>query len=212
MSPRPYTLGKREAAAAETRAQIVSAARKLLDEDAAVANFSIDAAARAADVARMTVYHHFGSRAGLLEVLFDDLAERGGIARTLPSALAKPDPLAALDAFVAAFAQFWDADRVLIRRLHAIAALDPEVGAGNQAREERRRQAAQGLLGRLADRYGFPAPEQMAEATDLLFALTAFETFDILAGPERRPLAVVPAVQRLARAAVGVGDGTAEDQ
>ena len=77
--------------AAETRAQIVAAARSLLGGEESAARFSVDAVARAADVARMTVYHRFGSRAGLLEVIFDDLAERGEIATRLPAALAQPD-------------------------------------------------------------------------------------------------------------------------
>ena len=33
-----------------------------------------------------------------------------------------------------------------------------------------------------------------------LFALTAFETFDLLAGPTRTPAAVAPIVLRIARA------------
>jgi AcrR family transcriptional regulator len=202
VSPRPYTLGKRQAAAAETRADIIAAARALLGGDAP-AGFSIDAVARAADVARMTVYHRFGSRAGLLEVVFDDLAERGEIATNLPTALAQPDPLAALDGFIAAFGNFWHADRLLIRRLHALAALDPEVGAGNQEREERRRRLARGLLTRLGERYGRPAPAELDAAVDLVFTLTAFETFDILAGPARTPRDVVPEVQRLVRAGLG---------
>ena len=203
MTPRSYTLGKRETAAEETRSQIVAAARALLGEEASAAKFSIDAVARAADVARMTVYHRFGSRAGLLEVVFDDLAERGEIAVRIPAALAEPDPLAALDAFVAAFGRFWDADRILIRRLHALAALDPEVGAGNQAREERRRRLARVVLDRIAERFGRPALEELDDAADLLFTLSAFETFDILAGPSRSPLDVVPHVQRLTRAGLG---------
>lgn len=205
MSPRHYTLGKRRAAAEETRSQIVAAARALLGADESAAGFSLDAVARAADVARMTVYHRFGSRAGLLEVVFDDLAERGEIARRLPAAFAEPEPLTALDAFVAAFGRFWNGDRILIRRLHAIAVLDPEVGAGNRAREERRRQAARVILGRLSDRFGRPAPDRLDEAADLVFALTAFEAFDILAGASRSPLGVVPQVQRLVRAALGFG-------
>lgn len=205
MSPRPYKLGKRQAAAEETRTQIVNAARELLGGDPGGSGFSIDAVARAADVARMTVYHRFGSRAGLLEALFDDLAERGEIAQRLPAAFAEPEPLAALDAFVAAFGRFWTGDRLLLRRLHAVAALDPDVAAGNQAREERRRQGARVILGRLGDRYGRPPPNQLDEAADLVYTLTAFETFDILAGPQQRPLDVVPRVQRLVRAALGFG-------
>jgi AcrR family transcriptional regulator len=203
VSPRPYNLGKRQVATAETRAQIVAAARELLGGETAGSGFSIDAVARAADVARMTVYHRFGSRAGLLEALFDDLAERGEITRGLPAAFAEPEPLAALDAFVAAFGRFWTADRLIMRRLHAVAILDPDVGAGNRAREERRRQGALVILGSLADRYGQPVPDRLDEMADVVFTLTAFETFDILAGPTRRPLDVVEQVQRLVRAALG---------
>jgi len=52
---------------------------------------------------------------------------------------------------------------------------------------------------------GWRGGGELDAATDLLFTLTAFETFDILAGPRRRPLEVIPQVQRLARAAFGVG-------
>ena len=75
MSPRPYRLGQRQVAADETRARVLAAAR---DQLAKETSFSIDAVARRADVARMTVYYQFGSKRGLLEALFDLLAARGG--------------------------------------------------------------------------------------------------------------------------------------
>src|SRR2546425_469397 len=68
MSPRPYRLGQRQVAADENRSRILNAAREQLEEEA---SFSIDAVARRADVARMTVYYQFGSRRGLLEALGD---------------------------------------------------------------------------------------------------------------------------------------------
>jgi AcrR family transcriptional regulator len=205
VTPRPYTLGKRQAAAEETRSQIVAAARDLLGADAGAAGFSIDAVARAADVARMTVYHRFGSRAGLLEALFDDLAERGELARRLPAAFAEPEPLAALDAFVSAFGRFWSADRLLVRRLNALAVLDPEIAMGNRARQERGLHGARVVVGRLAECHGRPDPAALDEAATVLWVLTGFETFDALAGPDRSPIEVVPLVQRLVRAAFGFG-------
>lgn len=69
MSPRPYRLGQRQAATEKTRARIISAARELLMESTGYTGFSIDAVARQADVARMTVYHQFGSKIGLLMFL-----------------------------------------------------------------------------------------------------------------------------------------------
>ncbi|MGH9200557.1 MAG: TetR family transcriptional regulator, partial [Vicinamibacterales bacterium] len=61
MSPRPYRLGQRATAVAETRSRIVAACRELLMSTDIQTRFSIDAVARQAGVARMTVYYQFGS-------------------------------------------------------------------------------------------------------------------------------------------------------
>ena len=110
MSPRPYRLGQRQAATDETRARVLAAARELLAASNGLAGFSIEAVARQAGVARMTVYYQFGSKPGLLEALFDDLAARGQIGEHLAAAFRRPDALQALAGFIAAFAHFWAAD------------------------------------------------------------------------------------------------------
>jgi AcrR family transcriptional regulator len=56
-----------------------------------MAAFSLDAIAKAADVTRLTVYNQFGSRRGLLEAVFDDIARRGRLHR-LNDAMAESDP------------------------------------------------------------------------------------------------------------------------
>src|SRR5438552_6529596 len=132
MSPRPYRLGQRQVAADKTRSRILKAAREQLEKEA---SFSLDAVARRADVARMTVYYQFGSKAGLLEALFDDLAARGGMAQ-LRAAFARPDPLEALAELIAVFCRFWASDRLVIRRLQALSVLDPDFEA--VSRDERR--------------------------------------------------------------------------
>ncbi|MGH2353459.1 MAG: TetR/AcrR family transcriptional regulator [Chloroflexota bacterium] len=204
MSPRPYRLGRRQAAATQTRARIVAAARELLATSGGVAGFSIDAVGVQAGVARMTVYYQFGSKRGLLEALFDDLAARGEIGERLPAAFSRPEPLGALAALVAAFAHFWASDRLVIRRLRSLAALDTEMEQGLRARDERRRQGLRVIVGRLAARYGRPAPEAIDETVDVLHMLTSFESFDSLAGATRSPEDVAPVVLRLARAVLGL--------
>ena len=102
MSPRPYRLGQRQVAADETRTRILDAAR---DQLARESSFSIEAVARRADVARMTVYNQFESKAGLLEALFDALAASGPFAQ-MPDIFRQPDPIAALDAFVGVLSGF----------------------------------------------------------------------------------------------------------
>src|SRR5438309_11421976 len=144
MSPRPYRLGQRQVAADETRSRIVKAAREQLEKEA---SFSLDAVARRADVARMTVYYQFGSRRGLLEALFDDLAARGGIPQ-LPSAFQEPDPMAALDRLIEIFAHFWSSARVVHCRLRAIAVLGPELFQSLVDRNEWRLTAWRAILWR----------------------------------------------------------------
>lgn len=209
MSPRPYRLGRRQEATDQTRASILAAARELLAASEGFSGFTIDAVARQAGVARMTVYYQFGSKVGLLEALSDDLAARGQMDR-LALAFQQPEPGAALEAFVAAFAHFWSADRLVMRRLRALAALDPDFERVVRARDERRREGAGVIIRRLAGsvgRNGYPAEERIEEAAIALYSLTSFETFDALAGTSRTIESAVPLVQRLARAASNFESG-----
>lgn len=200
MSPRPYRMGRRQEAAEQTRASILMAARELLAESGGFSGFTIDAVARQAGVARMTVYYQFGSKVGLLEALSDDLAARGRMDR-LAAAFQQADPLTALDDFVATFAHFWSANRLVMRRLRALAALDPDFEHVVRARDERRREGASVLIRRLAERGGHPDMEAVEEVVTILYALTSFETFDTLAGAALTLESVTPIVQRLARTA-----------
>src|SRR5258706_7994576 len=125
MSPRLYQLGQRQAGSSQTRSRVLHAARELLMESTSFSGFSIEAVARQADVARMTVYHQFGSKIGLLEALCDSLAASGGMEQ-LASAFSQPEPLDALNQYILIFGRFWDEDRLVMRRLRALAALDPD--------------------------------------------------------------------------------------
>src|SRR3981189_3246575 len=115
MTRRPYRPVQRQQAVDEGRERILVAARELLEAEDAEP-FSIDAVARRAGVARMTVYNQFASKAGLLEAIFDHLAARGEFDR-MAEVFQQRDPLAALDAFVALFGRFWTAKRHAHRRL-----------------------------------------------------------------------------------------------
>src|SRR5215203_6759730 len=95
---RTYTAVERRRTVEAGRERIVDAARELLEDDE-TEGFSIDAVARRAGVARMTVYNQFESKAGLLEALFDLLALRGPLA-SMADIFTIPDPLEALDEYV----------------------------------------------------------------------------------------------------------------
>jgi AcrR family transcriptional regulator len=195
MSPRPYRLGKREEGVGQSRRRILDAARELLRSAAAYPGFTVDAVAQRADVARATVYYQFGSKTGLLEAVCDDLADAGGMT-DLARVFAGSSPDAAIRGFITAFAGFWAADRVVMRRLRALAALDPDVGAVIAARDQRRREGLTVLVGRLFAGAGHAA----GQAVPALYALTSFETFDTLVGPDGDLADAIPVVTRLADA------------
>jgi AcrR family transcriptional regulator len=201
MSPRPYQLGQRQAATEQTRIRIINAARELLMARDGYSTFSLDLVARRADVARMTVYHQFGSKLGLLEALCDSLAASGGMEQ-LATAFRQPEPLEALNQYILVFSRFWDADRLVMRRLRALAALDPDFEQVIRARDERRRQGVRVIAGRISEQQGFPTAKALNETVDTLFTLTSFECFDTLAGLTRSLEEVAPLVCRLARAAL----------
>lgn len=201
MSPRPYQLGQRKAASDQTRARILAAARALLMAPDGYSRFSIETVARQADVARMTVYHQFGSKSGLLEALCDSLAMSGGMEQ-LASAFQQPEPLAALNRYIEVFGHFWEVDRLVMRRLRALAALDPDFEQVIRARDEWRRTGVRTLLQRLLSFNG--TGKAFDEIVDILFTLTSFETFDALAGTSHNLEEVAPVVQRLAGSAIGI--------
>ncbi|CAN3983160.1 helix-turn-helix domain-containing protein [Kitasatospora purpeofusca] len=183
MSPRQYRAGQRQVAAEQTRTRILEAACELLTGEKGPASFSMDAVAKTAGVARMTVYYQFDSKTGLLEALFDDLAQRGGMAR-MPAAFMAPSGREALTALLDVLNGFYASGRVALRRLRGLGILDPELDTALQSRSERRRGGLLVVLNRLlADRGAEVDEAGLDELVEMLFMLTSFETFDLLAGP-----------------------------
>lgn len=200
MKRRSYTSVERQRTVEAGRDRIVAAARELLDDEEAE-GFSIDAVARRAGVARMTVYNQFESKAGLLEALFDSLALRGPLA-DMADIFRITDPVAALDAYVALFGRFWTLNRRTHRRLRAAAMHDAELAAAIASRNERRRKGVVELIRRLGDRADpVVAGEEVA---NVVFVLLSFDTFDAIAGESRTPEDVVPIVAQSVRAVLGL--------
>lgn len=192
---------KRQVATSETRTRILEAARQLLASEFET-DLAMEAIARRADVSRLTIYYQFDSRTGLLEALYDHLANRGNM-RRMPEVFHEPDPYVALDKFVSIFVGFWASDPVAIRRLRAMAALDPEIGRGIHDRDARRRHIAAVLLKRMAaaGKKTF-TEEQRSSTADVLSMLAGFATYDALARAGRSREEIITLVTRLAHFAV----------
>jgi AcrR family transcriptional regulator len=172
---RPYELGKRLEQSDRKRVAILAAARKRL-ESGGVADLTMDAVARESGVTRQTVHNLFGTKSGILEALFDQLAVDAGMER-MRIVMQQADVESMLGGFVKVFTDFWAKDRLLIRRIHGIAAIDPEFGAAVDARNRRRQMAATRIVERMSrSSDGKSRTEKIAT----LWALTSFEFFDAL--------------------------------
>lgn len=197
MPKRNYVSSVRASAAAETRERIIAAGAKLLRKDASIVNFSLEMVAKAAGVTRLTVYNQFGSRRGLLEAVFDDIAREGGLFE-LAEVMTMADPRAALDRVVAIFCAFWSHDPA-IGGLNQAVATDPEFGDSLVERNERRRELLTALVSRIA---GKPAAKHaVQDAVDLIFVLTSYPSFAALS-PQRSSLEVCRLLQAACHAAV----------
>jgi AcrR family transcriptional regulator len=195
---------KRQAATGETRTRILEAARQLLSSEAET-DLSMESMARQADVSRLTIYYQFGSRSGLLEALYDYLAERGDI-RRMGEVFHEPDSSVAIeiDTLVSIFVGFWSSDPVAIRRLRAMSALDPAIARGIGARDARRRHIAAQVLKRIAGVRKKRLPEeQLGTRADLLSMLTSFATYDALAAAGHSPQDIIALIARLAHSVAG---------
>jgi AcrR family transcriptional regulator len=144
----------------------------------------------------MTVYYQFRSKRGVLEAVFDHLAN-AGLMPYLGPVLKEPSPSRALDGLIAAFCAFWNSDRIVLRRARALAALDAEIAESVRARDERRREHIRRIVGRLRENTGATT---VPFIVDVLHVLTSFETFDALLTSERSVQDVADIVRRLASA------------
>lgn len=197
MTKRNYVSPVRAFATAETRERIIAAGARLLRKDASIANFSLDVVAKAAGVTRLTVYNQFGSRRGLLEAVFDDIAREGGLFE-LTDVMTMADPRAALDRVVAIFCAFWSHDPA-IGGLNQAVATDPDFGDSLVERNERRRELLTALVSRIVEKPA--AKHTVRDAVDMIFVLTSYPTFAALS-PQRSTEEVCRLLQTACHAAV----------
>lgn len=198
MSPRRNRPSQRQTTEG-TAARIIDAARELLADPNGPGDFTVDAVAKRAGVSRMTVYYQFGGRVPLLEAVLDDLASRGGML-DVATALREPNAAAALRQVVAVFCGFWASQRLAIRRLRAMAVLDPELSG--VFRDERRRQVIAAALTRDGDESAKREPAA-GPLIDVLTALTSFETYDSLAVDDADEVRVSTLLQQVGALVLG---------
>jgi AcrR family transcriptional regulator len=190
-TPRPYASPVREQGASLTRKRLIDAAARLLRTESDFRAVTLDAVAKSAGVTRLTVYHQFGSRRGLLEAVLDGLAVDGGLGR-IATAMQTRDPQAGIEQLVAIFCEFWGGDPAVLR-LNEAAGADAELAEAVAERNDRRREGLRVLVNRYGAGKRMP-PRRRADMADVLFGLTSCSMFTAL-NRNRSPTAVCKLLQ-----------------
>src|SRR5262249_1355692 len=129
-----------------------------------------------------------------------------GHVRRGKEALTRRDLDMALTGFIRALVHFWSSDTVVIRRLHAMAALDAEIARGLAARETRRRRAAGDIVRRMAPAVALTRrPWTRRLIADALCTVVSFETYDGLARAGHGREEIIAVMTHLARSVVPRG-------
>lgn len=192
---------KRGARVDAARARAVEVACALLGAPTC-AEFTLERVASAAGVTRATMYNHFGSRGALLLGVFGEVGRRMQAER-IQAAMRDPDPHVALARVLEEASRSWAREYVTVKRLFALAALEPEIGR-EVAKAERARRASLGYLAdRLVPARAVDRPAAVLEAARVLGALTSFQTFEALREAGGSPPVLVARLERLAAAALG---------
>ena len=199
MDKRRYVQRRRAESAAQTRERILAAARDSL-RNGPLGAVRIDEIARAAGVARSTVYVLFGSRSGLFDALAVDLLERAGFER-LGAAFRLPDAREALVESFRVGAEIYASEPDLTRSILTLAATDPDAAAAVRRFEHGRWPGMVALARRLEGQGYLRADLPRTEAAQILWVLTSFATFDQLF--RERGLSAGAAYERLRTVAEG---------
>ena len=178
MANRAYRLGRRQQGIDATRARVVEASHALFAETG-FHQTTVEGVAQRAGVSRATVYHQFGSKAGLLDAVISE-AMASGIGSRMRRMREHADAAKALRLYVPDVCRFWASEYELFKHLFAAAEIDPDARAHVEAYDGRRRELVIWLAKRLADQGYLREGVRQRQAVDTIWMLTSFRSFDHL--------------------------------
>jgi AcrR family transcriptional regulator len=172
---RVYRQSLRAEAAVETRQRILEVTRQCLAR-LPIENVGLEEVAARARVARSTIYKAFGSRQGLMVALAEDLLRRGGFDQ-LGRAFRNPDPRVALESSLREGVRLYTEIHDVARAILTLSALDPDVAHGAARFEFGRKEGMADLARRLGEKGELRKDMTEAEAADVLWVATSYDTF-----------------------------------
>jgi AcrR family transcriptional regulator len=189
---RRYDSSRRRAQAAQTRLDIVTAARGVFEQQG-YAGAGIAKIAEAAGVVVETIYRGFGSKAGLFKAVIE-AAVAGGAARAatpveerpaIRAVVAEPDPRRQLELYAATQPGIHARVGPLLRVLQQAAAGDAELADLWRQLEAQRLEGMSSLARRLAHRKTLRPGLSVEEARDILWTVNSQAVYDLLVRDRR---------------------------
>lgn len=160
-----------------TRAALLAATRAILEDEGFEA-LTMDAVARRAGVSRRAVYMHFGSRAALIDGLFDHIAQTEGLHDSLRRVWEAPDAVAALDEWARHLARYHPRLIAVTRAIDRLRDTDADVARHRQRVVRAQMAGCAKLVERLDAEGRLAPPWTTATATDMLWALISTDMID----------------------------------
>lgn len=164
-----------------TRERVLRVARELIEQRGAP-DVSMDDIAAGAGVTRRTLYDHFGSRAGLLVALAEQADRDANLEEQLTPVLGAPRALDAVDRMVDLVAAITPGMLDLATAIERARIEDPDASAAWDDRMASRIDVFRHLATRLAGEGELRAGLTTAEAADIIYAATAWQTWRLLVG------------------------------
>jgi AcrR family transcriptional regulator len=164
-------LSRRQRQAAQTRQDIVDAARRLF-ADRGYAGTSVAEIARAAEVSVQTVYDSVGSKKALLVAINDRLDEAAGVVEVLRGVREETDPLVLVAVPAAITRRFLESGGDVVRASLAAAASDADLASVYEEGLRRHRLGVGRLIRRIDEVGGLLPGLHRDEAADVASALT----------------------------------------
>lgn len=176
---RTYISESRDARAAETRSQILKAAKQLF-QGKGFDRVTIDMLAKAAGVSMPTIYAVFRSKRGVLQSLIDDALPADQFTELVDGSMNEQSPNKRLNITAKLSRQIYDAERGLMDILRGASVVGPEFKELEQEREQRRYERQGEYVKKLMRDKALIKGLTIRKARDILWSLTGRDMYRML--------------------------------
>lgn len=176
---RAYSSETRDAQAAQTKSQILTAAKQLFQTEG-FDRVTINTLAKAAEVSMPTIYAIFKSKRGVLQSLIDDALPAEQFVALVDNSMYEKSPKKRLSITARLARQIYDAERELMDILRGASVVAPEFKELEQEREQRRYERQGEYVKKLKQDKALAKGLTLQKARDILWALTGRDTYRML--------------------------------